>query len=76
MVPPDGRFLACSFRIQVKPETDERLSDRITFGLLTRTVLPELMDRVVAECCRSGQRTRLLPSRVVVYFVLAACLFS
>ncbi|WP_308378082.1 transposase domain-containing protein, partial [Streptomyces sp. ISL-98] len=28
-------------------------------------------DRVVAECGRSGQRTRLLPPRVVVYFVLA-----
>ncbi|WP_327274138.1 transposase domain-containing protein [Streptomyces sp. NBC_01224] len=34
------------------------------------------MDRVVAECGRSGLRTRLLAPRVVVYFVLAMCLFS
>ena len=61
---------------QVKPETDERLSDRIAVGLLTRTFPPELVDRVVAESGRSGQRTRLLPPRVVVYFVLAMCLFS
>ncbi|MFF9573566.1 IS4 family transposase [Streptomyces sp. NPDC014685] len=61
---------------QVKPETDERLSDRIAVGLLTRTFPPELVDRVVAECGRAGQRTRLLPPRVVVYFVLAMCLFS
>ncbi|MFE0703869.1 IS4 family transposase [Streptomyces sp. NPDC058872] len=61
---------------QVKPETDERLSDRIAVGLLTRTFPPELVDRVIAESGRSGQRTRLLPPRVVVYFVLAMCLFS
>jgi len=61
---------------QVKPVTDERLSDRIAIGLLTRTFPPELVDRVVEECGRSGQRNRLLPPRVVVYFVLAMCLFS
>lgn len=61
---------------QVKLETDERLSDRIAIGLLTRSFPPELVDRVVAECGRSGQRNRLLPPRVVVYFVLAMCLFS
>lgn len=61
---------------QVKPETDERLSDRIAVGLLTRSFPPEVVDRVVAECGRSGQRNRLLPPRVVVYFVLAMCLFS
>ncbi|MEU5100654.1 IS4 family transposase [Streptomyces sp. NPDC020996] len=61
---------------QVKLETDERLSDRIAVGLLTRSFPPELVDRVVADCGRSGQRNRLLPPRVVVYFVLAMCLFS
>jgi hypothetical protein len=61
---------------QVKQATDERLSDRIAIGLLTRTFPPELVDRVVEECGRSGQRSRLLPPRVVVYFVLAMCLFS
>ncbi|MFE5828537.1 IS4 family transposase [Streptomyces erythrochromogenes] len=61
---------------QVKPETDERLSDRIAIGLLTRTFPPELVDRVVEESGKAGQRNRLLPPRVVVYFVLAMCLFS
>ncbi len=61
---------------QVKPATDERLSDRIAIGLLTRTFPPELVDRIVEECGRSGKRNRLLPPRVVVYFVLAMCLFS
>ncbi len=61
---------------QVKLDTGERLSDRIAVGLLTRTFPPELVDRVVAGCGREGRRNRLLPPRVVVYFVLAMCLFS
>ena len=61
---------------QVKPDTDARLSDRIAIGLLTRSFPPELVDRVIAETGREGQRDRLLPPRVVVYFVLAMCLFS
>ncbi|SEE67234.1 Transposase DDE domain-containing protein [Streptomyces sp. 2231.1] len=54
----------------------ERLSDRIALGVLTRALPPELVDEVVAECGRVEQRSRLLPARVVVYFVLAMCLFS
>src|SRR4051812_50192250 len=53
----------------------ERLSDRIAIGLLTSTFPPELVDRVVAEAGRTQQRSRLLPARVVVYYVLAMCLF-
>ncbi|WP_406053526.1 IS4 family transposase [Streptomyces sp. NBC_01077] len=53
-----------------------RLSDRIALGVLTRVFPPELADEVVAECGRVEQRSRLLPARVVVYFVLAMCLFS
>jgi hypothetical protein len=60
---------------QVKPPADERLPDRIAIGLLTVTFPPELVDRVVAETGRVQQRSRLLPSRVVVYYVLAMCLF-
>ncbi|WP_191892517.1 transposase domain-containing protein, partial [Streptomyces griseoaurantiacus] len=56
---------------QVKPETDARLSDRIAIGLLTRSFPQELVDRVITETGREGQRDRLLPPRVVVYFVLA-----
>lgn len=54
----------------------ERLSDRIALGVLTRVFPPELVDEVVADCGRVEQRSRLLPARVVVYFVLAMCLFS
>jgi hypothetical protein len=35
-----------------------------------------LVDRVVAACGRSEQRKRLLPARLVVYFVLGLALFS
>lgn len=60
----------------VKPETDQRLSDHISIGVLTRVFPPELVDRVVAEAGRTEQRHRLLPARVVVYYVLALALFS
>ncbi|MGF1432549.1 IS4 family transposase [Kitasatospora sp. LaBMicrA B282] len=60
---------------QVKSPASDRLSDRIALGVLTRAFPPELVDEVVAECGRGEQRHRLLPARVVVYFVLAMCLF-
>ncbi|MET7436193.1 transposase domain-containing protein, partial [Streptomyces flaveolus] len=59
---------------QVKSSGVGRFSDRIALGVLTRAFPPELVDEVVAECGRVEQRTRLLPARVVVYFVLAMCL--
>src|SRR4029450_12273520 len=61
---------------QVKPPTDERLSDRIAIGLLTRVFSPGVGDSVVAATDRGEVRSRLLPARVVVYYVLAMCLFS
>lgn len=60
----------------VKPETDQRLSDHISIGVLTGLFPPELVDRVVAEAGRTEQRHRLLPARVVVYYVLGLSLFS
>jgi hypothetical protein len=60
----------------VKPETDQRLSDHISIGVLTRVFPPELVDRVVAEAGRTEVRHRLLPARVVVYYVLGLSLFS
>jgi len=60
---------------QVKPPAAERLPDRIAIGLLTVTFPPELVDRVIAETGRVQRRSRLLPARVVVYYVLAMCLF-
>ena len=61
---------------QVKPPTDERLSDRVAIGLLTRAFPPAVVDSAVAAAGRGEVRSRLLPARVVVYYVLAMCLFS
>jgi hypothetical protein len=61
---------------QVKPPSDERLSDRIAIGVLTATFPPGLVDRVVDATGRRERRQRLLPARVVVYFTLAMCVFS
>ena len=60
----------------VKPETDQRLSDHVALGVLTRTFPPALVDAVLAETGRAEQRTRLLPARLVVYYVMAMALFS
>jgi hypothetical protein len=43
---------------------------------LTRVFPPELVDEVVAVAGRVERRHRLLPARVVVYYVLAMALFA
>jgi len=60
----------------VKPQSDQRLSDHISLGVLTRVFPAELIDEVLAECGRVEVRHRLLPARVVVYYVLGLALFS
>lgn len=52
-----------------------RLTDRIGVGVLTRLIDRDLVDEVLAETGRTEQRSRLLPARVVVYYVLGLCLF-
>jgi Insertion element 4 transposase N-terminal/Transposase DDE domain len=52
------------------------LSDHISLGVLTRVFPPEVIDEVLAECGRVEVRHRLLPARVVVYYVLGLALFS
>jgi Insertion element 4 transposase N-terminal/Transposase DDE domain len=56
--------------------SDERLSDRVAIGVLTTAFPRSLVDEVLASTGRVQQRSRLLPARLVVYFVLAMCLFS
>ena len=51
------------------------MPDRVSVGALTRTFPPELVDRVVATTDTRELRRRLLPARLVVYFVLALWLF-
>lgn len=60
----------------VKPSSDQRLSDHISLGVLTRVFPPEVIDEVLIECGRVERRNRLLPARVVVYYVLALALFA
>lgn len=58
-----------------EPPAEVRLTDRIGIGVLTRLVTRDLVDEVLAETDRVEQRRRLLPARVVVYYVMALCLF-
>jgi hypothetical protein len=52
-----------------------RLTDSIGIGVLTRLVHRDLVDQVLMETGRVEKRSRLLPARVVVYYVMALCLF-
>jgi hypothetical protein len=45
-------------------------------GLLSRTFTPELVDFVVDEAGAREERTRALPARLTVYFVLTMWLFT
>lgn len=49
--------------------------DSISIGVLTRIFHRDLVDQVLLETRSVEQRVRLLPARVVVYYVLALCLF-
>jgi hypothetical protein len=51
------------------------LPDLVTVGVVTKVFPPELVDRVLEETDTVEVRRRLLPSRLVVYFVLALWLF-
>lgn len=59
-------------------ETDSetvRITDAIGIGVLTRMFRRDLVDDVIASCGRQEVRSRLLPARVVVYYVLCLTLF-
>jgi hypothetical protein len=45
-------------------------------GELTQLVPPEMVDAALEESGAVQRRVRGLPSRVVVYLLLAACLFT
>ncbi|MFF0387376.1 IS4 family transposase [Kitasatospora sp. NPDC004615] len=61
---------------QTNAPTDIRPAERAALGILTRAFPPELVDQVLIDCGRVEQRSRLLPARVVVYFVLAMAMFA
>src|SRR6478609_5620900 len=60
----------------VKPESDRRLSDLVSVGVLTRVFPPGLVDEVIAEAGRTQVRSRSLPARVMAYFAIGMALYS
>ena len=73
IVSRDDQWVAHDGSVGVSPEG--WLPDRVSIGALTRTFPPELVDRIVATTDTRELRRRLLPARLVVYFVLALWLF-
>jgi hypothetical protein len=59
-----------------KPETDQRLSDHLAIAMLIRAYPPLVVDEVIAATHRLEERQRMLPARVVLYYVLAMSLFA
>ncbi|MFD8971486.1 transposase domain-containing protein [Streptomyces sp. NPDC059593] len=49
---------------------------RVRIGILTKVFSAGLVDAAIAKHDRAERRRRLLPARLVVYFVLALCLFA
>ena len=59
-----------------KPETERRLSDLVSVGVLTRVFPRELVDEVIAKVGRTERRNRSLPARVMAYFSIGMALYS
>jgi hypothetical protein len=59
-----------------KPESDRRLSDLVSVGVLTRVFPAALVDEVIADEGRTEVRHRSLPARVMAYFAIAMGLYS
>lgn len=55
--------------------TPVRLTDRISVGVLTRVIRRDLVEEVILATGSREQRSRLLPTHVVVYHVIALALF-
>jgi Insertion element 4 transposase N-terminal/Transposase DDE domain len=52
------------------------LFDRVTLGDLTQVFPPDLVDVILTKTGAHQVRTRLLPARLMVYFLLTKALFS
>jgi hypothetical protein len=59
-----------------KPESDRRLSDLVSVGVLTRVFPADLVDQVIEEAGRTQRRHRALPARVMAYFAIGMGLYS
>lgn len=60
----------------VKPESERRLSDLVSVGVLTRVFPADLVDEVVAQAGRTQLRHRALPARVMAYFAIGMALYG
>jgi Insertion element 4 transposase N-terminal/Transposase DDE domain len=52
-----------------------RLSDYLSLGVMSRVYRRDLVDEVIAETRSKEKRNRLLPARLVVYYLIALALF-
>jgi hypothetical protein len=59
-----------------KKQRDLGIPDLVSLGLLAAFCPPAMIDRILAEAGRVEQRSRLLPSRLVVYYVLGMALYA
>ena len=59
-----------------KERRELTVPDLIGLGFLAAFYPPATVDRILEETGRMEQRTRLLPSRLVVYYVLAMALYA
>lgn len=59
-----------------KTETDRRLTDLVSVGLLAKVFPAEVVDSVIAECGRTERRRRSLPARSMAYFAMGMALHS
>src|ERR1035437_3181998 len=57
-----------------KAESDRRLPDLVSVGLLTKVFPAEVVDAVITQCGRTEQRRRSLPARSLAYFAMGMAL--
>lgn len=59
-----------------KPETDRRLTDAVSIGLLTRVFPRPLIDDIIEATGAREQRARQLPAWAMVYFAIGMALHN
>lgn len=60
----------------MKPEGSVRLGDHVSLGVLTRVFPPREVDAAIDRAGATGQRNRLLPARMMDYYVMGLAMFS
>ncbi len=59
-----------------KSESDRRLPDLVSVGLLMKVFPAEVVDVVIAECGRTELRRRSLPARSMAYFAMGMAMHA